>query len=174
QVMRTASQCAPGLNVICFPRASRGLAHTRSPHSDGNGGAAPVSCPGIRFLISSSEARRTTPDPHSPSRHGRRPCWRTLRAACGYRRPCGARGGRAGDGSPRTRRRAPPRAPAIAHRGAHGSTEQYWCPIKHAIRVRATHEHYRTFVDYGEAETYRERLEELRRELEKLKVERIP
>jgi hypothetical protein len=53
-----------------------------------------------------------------------------------------------------------------------GRTEQYWCPIKHAIRVRATHEHYRTFVDYGDAEAYRERLDELRRELEKLKLER--
>jgi hypothetical protein len=42
----------------------------------------------------------------------------------------------------------------------------------HAIRVRTTHEHYRTFVDYGDAEAYRERLDELRRALEKLKRER--
>ena len=56
-----------------------------------------------------------------------------------------------------------------------GRTEQYWCPIKHAIRVHAIHEHYRRFVDYGDAVAYRERLEELRRDLEKLKLDhRIP
>lgn len=47
-------------------------------------------------------------------------------------------------------------------------TEQYWCPIKHAIRVRATHEHYRRFVDYGDAEAYRDELEDLRRQLRDL------
>ena len=49
-----------------------------------------------------------------------------------------------------------------------GRTEQYWCPIKHAIRVRATHPHYRNFVDYGDAEAYREELAELRRALREL------
>jgi hypothetical protein len=49
-----------------------------------------------------------------------------------------------------------------------GRTEQYWCPIKHAIRVRATHEHYRRFVDYGDAEAYRDELEDLRRQLREL------
>ena len=28
-----------------------------------------------------------------------------------------------------------------------GRTEQYWCPIRHARRVRAPHGHYRRFVD---------------------------
>jgi len=46
-----------------------------------------------------------------------------------------------------------------------GRTEQYWCPIRHARRVRAPHEHYRDFVDYGDAEGYRRRLIPLRREL---------
>ncbi len=46
-----------------------------------------------------------------------------------------------------------------------GRTEQYWCPIRHARRVRAPHEHYREFVDYGDAEGYRRRLIPLRREL---------
>lgn len=41
-------------------------------------------------------------------------------------------------------------------------TEQYWCPIKHARRVVATHDRYRQFVDYGDAENYRTELEVLR------------
>lgn len=46
-----------------------------------------------------------------------------------------------------------------------GRTEQYWCPIKHARRVRAAHDHYRKFSEYGDAENYHKELEELRREL---------
>jgi len=41
-------------------------------------------------------------------------------------------------------------------------TEQYWCPIRHARRVRGPHEHYRLFVDYGGADGYRRRLIPLR------------
>lgn len=41
-------------------------------------------------------------------------------------------------------------------------TEQYWCPIKHANRVRDPHKRYLRFLDYGDAEGYRARLEELR------------
>jgi len=37
-------------------------------------------------------------------------------------------------------------------------TEQYWCPIKHAQRVRAPHSRYRHFVDYGDAEGYKREL----------------
>lgn len=43
-----------------------------------------------------------------------------------------------------------------------GRTEQYWCPIRHAKRVRAPHAQYRHFVDYGDAEGYRRRLIPLR------------
>jgi hypothetical protein len=46
-----------------------------------------------------------------------------------------------------------------------GRTEQYWCPIRHAKRVRAPHTHYRHFVDYGDADGYRRRLIPLRDEL---------
>lgn len=46
-----------------------------------------------------------------------------------------------------------------------GRTEQYWCPIRHARRVRAPHPHYREFVDYGDAEGYHRRLSALRAEL---------
>jgi hypothetical protein len=44
-------------------------------------------------------------------------------------------------------------------------TEQYWCPIKHARRVRATHGHYKDFSDYGDAENYSKQLDELRKAL---------
>ena len=46
-----------------------------------------------------------------------------------------------------------------------GRTEQYWCPIKHATRVRGAHAHYRAFVDFGDADGYRRRLPLLRAEL---------
>ncbi|MBQ0798791.1 MAG: hypothetical protein KBT63_05860 [Porticoccaceae bacterium] len=35
-------------------------------------------------------------------------------------------------------------------------TEQYWCPIKHARRAKDTRPRYANFVDYGDAESYRE------------------
>lgn len=43
-------------------------------------------------------------------------------------------------------------------------TEQYWCPIKHARRVRGVHDRYAQFLDFGDAEAYRDELEKLRRE----------
>lgn len=33
-------------------------------------------------------------------------------------------------------------------------TEYYWCPVKHARAVRDTHDHYRDFLDYGDAESW--------------------
>jgi hypothetical protein len=44
-------------------------------------------------------------------------------------------------------------------------TEQYWCPIKHARRVKGTHSHYRAFVDYGDAVGYKQELPVLRKSL---------
>lgn len=49
-----------------------------------------------------------------------------------------------------------------------GRTEQYWCPIKHARRVMQAHPYYDGFVDYGDAEAYRDELDRLRAELAKL------
>jgi hypothetical protein len=43
-----------------------------------------------------------------------------------------------------------------------GRTEQYWCPIRHARRIRAPHSRYRAFSEYGDAEGYRRRLIPLR------------
>jgi hypothetical protein len=41
-------------------------------------------------------------------------------------------------------------------------TEQYWCPVKHARRVKNPHERYASFMGYGEAEGFHTRLEEHR------------
>lgn len=43
-------------------------------------------------------------------------------------------------------------------------TEQYWCPIKHARRIKAAHDHYPRFFEYGDAESYQKGLEKLRRD----------
>jgi len=48
-------------------------------------------------------------------------------------------------------------------------TEQFWCPIKNAKRRLHTHRYVDKFVDYGDAETYRKNLEELRKELNDMK-----
>lgn len=52
-------------------------------------------------------------------------------------------------------------------REAAGRTEQYWCPIKHALRVRAPHPRYRGFIDYGDTRDFRERLQALREQTRK-------
>lgn len=44
-------------------------------------------------------------------------------------------------------------------------TEQYWCPIKHAMRVMGAHERYSDFEDYGDAQGYRSQLERHRKSL---------
>jgi hypothetical protein len=41
-------------------------------------------------------------------------------------------------------------------------TEQYWCPIKHALKVSDPHRRYYEFLEYGDAEGYRARLDEFR------------
>jgi hypothetical protein len=43
-------------------------------------------------------------------------------------------------------------------------TEQYWCPIKHARRLLGTHDRYPRFLEFGDAESYRQGLERLRRD----------
>ena len=44
-------------------------------------------------------------------------------------------------------------------------TEQYWCPIKHALKVTGPHQRYYEFLEYGDAEGYRTRLDQLRERL---------
>ncbi len=41
-------------------------------------------------------------------------------------------------------------------------TEQHWCPIKHARRLRSPHSRYSHFFDYGDAEQYSRRIEVVR------------
>ena len=43
-------------------------------------------------------------------------------------------------------------------------TEQYWCPIKHARRIQNSHARTQRFFDYGDAEAYRQDLQELRKD----------
>lgn len=50
-----------------------------------------------------------------------------------------------------------------------GRTEQYWCPIKHAIRMKTMHSRYKYFLDYGDAEQYRQRLDEVTKAFDDLK-----
>lgn len=44
-------------------------------------------------------------------------------------------------------------------------TEQYFCPIKHARKVRAAHARYDRFLEYGDEQDFHERLEAYRAEL---------
>jgi len=50
-------------------------------------------------------------------------------------------------------------------------TEQYWCPIKHALKVSGAHERYQAFLEYGDAEGYRARLDAFREALRTDKVD---
>lgn len=44
-----------------------------------------------------------------------------------------------------------------------GRTELYWCPIKHARRVLASHDYYARFAEFGDAEAYQRELVRQRR-----------
>lgn len=48
-------------------------------------------------------------------------------------------------------------------------TEQYWCPIKHARKIASIHSRYPKFVDFGDAEGFRKRIDEIRADFEDLK-----
>jgi hypothetical protein len=48
-------------------------------------------------------------------------------------------------------------------------TEVYWCPIKHARRILGPHPHYRGFADFGDAEGFRAKLEQMK---DGVKIER--
>jgi hypothetical protein len=45
-------------------------------------------------------------------------------------------------------------------------TEQFWCPIKHAIRMRDPHHRYVRFLEYGDAEGYRSCLDDIRKDVQ--------
>jgi hypothetical protein len=44
-----------------------------------------------------------------------------------------------------------------------GRTEQYWCPVKHAAKLKNAHTRYKNFFDYGDAKGYREGFINIRR-----------
>lgn len=49
-----------------------------------------------------------------------------------------------------------------------GRTEQFWCPIRHAQKIRTHHTHYVKFTPYGDGKRYREELAKLREDLQKI------
>jgi hypothetical protein len=51
-----------------------------------------------------------------------------------------------------------------------GRTEQHWCPIKHARRLRTPHSRYGHFVDYGNAGQYREQIDAVRQDFVDLRT----
>lgn len=53
-------------------------------------------------------------------------------------------------------------------------TEQYWCPIKHARRIRAAHDRYPKFFDYGDAEAFQQGLNRLRRQYDDVDEVKAP
>ncbi|MEE9258717.1 MAG: hypothetical protein V3U37_04160 [Nitrospinaceae bacterium] len=53
-----------------------------------------------------------------------------------------------------------------------GRTEQYWCPIKHARKIKSIHSRYKNFFDYGDGKGYRKRIEEVRRSFKDLSSEK--
>ncbi|GBE31198.1 hypothetical protein BMS3Bbin05_00095 [bacterium BMS3Bbin05] len=48
-------------------------------------------------------------------------------------------------------------------------TEQYWCPIKHARKISSIHSRYRKFLEYGDGDEYRNRIEKIRKDFDDLK-----
>lgn len=47
-------------------------------------------------------------------------------------------------------------------------TEKYWCPIKHARRMKGAHVYYGEFCDFGDAEAFQKETPRLRHELRKV------
>lgn len=49
-----------------------------------------------------------------------------------------------------------------------GRTELFFCPIKHATRLKKTHTHYHDFIDYGDYKNYKSEVARLRSEFKEL------
>lgn len=47
-------------------------------------------------------------------------------------------------------------------------TEQYWCPIRHALKSKDVHHRMSHFLDYGDAENLQKRLQDLREQIQNL------
>ncbi len=48
-------------------------------------------------------------------------------------------------------------------------TEQFWCPIKHAHRISTLHSRYQQFLDYGDAQSYRQDKDIIRKQFKDIK-----
>jgi hypothetical protein len=48
-------------------------------------------------------------------------------------------------------------------------TEQHWCPIRHARRIRNAHDRYSHFLPYGDASAYRKQVEKVREDFKDVK-----
>jgi len=48
-------------------------------------------------------------------------------------------------------------------------TEQYWCPIKHARHISTLHSRYQHFLSYGDAKSYRQNKENVRKQFDDIK-----
>ena len=49
-------------------------------------------------------------------------------------------------------------------------TEQHWCPIKHAQRLRSPHSRYGHFFDFGDSQDYSQKVETVRNDFVDLKT----
>ena len=47
-------------------------------------------------------------------------------------------------------------------------TEQFWCPIKHAKRIKTLHSRYQRFFSYGDAQKYRSQVDSVRHDFKDL------
>lgn len=50
-------------------------------------------------------------------------------------------------------------------------TEQYFCPIRHALKIKGLHARHASFLSYGETDNFRQRFEQLSREIREAKKE---
>jgi len=48
-------------------------------------------------------------------------------------------------------------------------TEQYWCQVKHARRTPDPHQRTKKFFDYGDGETWRKKLDNVRKDWDSTK-----
>jgi len=50
-----------------------------------------------------------------------------------------------------------------------GRTEQHWCPIRHARKMPSPHSRYKYFLPYGDAATYREKIDHVRQDFKDIR-----
>jgi hypothetical protein len=55
-----------------------------------------------------------------------------------------------------------------------GCTEQYWCPIKHAARLKSVHSRYAKFTEFGDSDAWQELAPKLRQDFADLKEDTTP